>query len=134
MAITKAEVQITWAAANSQSVAAGGNATSDAFTFNAAAFSAMLTVKADNNGTPASGDTVDFYLLYTTGDPDGASTDEYDSTTQGTYLGQLDTFVTDPAQRTITVNPSAKGGKIYAVNSSAGRAITVSAVVYETRG
>lgn len=134
MAITKAETQITWAAANNLSIAAAGNGTSDAFTFNAAAFSAMITVKADNNGTPASGDTVDFYLLYTVGDPDGASSDEYDTTTQGTYLGQVDTNTTDPAQRTLTINPSAKGGKIYAVNNSAGRAITVSAAIYETRG
>ncbi len=134
MAITKAENQITWAAANSVSVAASGNATSDAFSFDATSLLAMITLKADNNGTPAAGDTVTFYLLYTTGDPDGASTDEYDSTTQGTPLAMLDTSVSDPAQTTVQICPSAKGGKIYAVNNNATRAITVSATMYETKG
>lgn len=73
MAITKSETQITWAAANNLSVAASGNGTSDAFSFDTASLLAMITLKADNNGTPAAGDTVTFYLLYTTGDPDGAS-------------------------------------------------------------
>ncbi len=134
MAISKAEIQVTWSSTNSIGLTAGSNSTSDAFSFSATSFNAMIQVKADNQGTPAAGDTVDFYLLYTLGDPDGASTDEYDSTTQGTYLGQLDTAAADPAIRTFTINPSAKGGKIYAVNNSAGRTISVSATLYETRG
>lgn len=134
MAITKSETQITWSAANNLSVAASGNGTSDGFTFDATSLLAMITLKADNNGTPAAGDTVTFYLLYTTGDPDGASSDEYDSTTQGTLLAVLDTSITDPAQTTVEVCASAKGGKIYAVNNNASRAITVSATMYETKG
>jgi len=134
MAITKAENQITWAAANSVSVAASGNATSDAFSFDATSLLAMITLKADNNGTPAAGDTVTFYLLYTTGDPDGTGADEYDTTTQGTPLAVVDTSVSDPAQTTVQICPSAKGGKIYAVNNNATRAITVSATMYETKG
>jgi len=132
MAITKAENQIVWSTANNLSIAAAGNGTSDAFTFNGASINAMITCKADNNTTPAAGDTVEFYLLYTTGDPDGSSTDEYDTTIQGVLLCVLDTNVTDPAQATVTVNPSAKGGKIYAVNKSATHAITVAATMYET--
>lgn len=134
MAITKSETQITWSAANSVSVAASGNATSDAFSFDATSLLAMITLKADNNSTPAAGDTVTFYLLYTTGDPDGTGSDEYDSTTQGTLLAVVDTSITDPAQTTVEVCPSAKGGKIYAVNNNATRAITVSATMYETKG
>ena len=53
MAITKSETQITWAAANNLSVAASGNGTSDAFSFDTASLLAMITLKADNNGTPA---------------------------------------------------------------------------------
>ena len=134
MAITKAENQITWSAANSVSVAASGNATSDAFSFDAASLLAMITLKADNNGTPASGDTVTFYLLYTTGDPDGTGADEYDTTTQGTPLAVVDTSVSDPAQVTVQVCPSAKGGKIYAKNNAGSNGITVSATMYETKG
>ncbi len=134
MAITKAETQIVWSAANNLSVSAGSTGTSDAFTFDATSFNATLTLKADNNGTPASGDSVTFYLLYTNGDPDGTGADEYDTTTQGTLLAILDTNTSDPAQTTVSVNPSAKGGKIYAVNNSGGRAITISATMYETKG
>jgi hypothetical protein len=134
MAITKAETQIVWSAANNLSVSAGSTGTSDAFTFDATSFNATITLKADNNGTPASGDKVDFYLLYTNGDPDGTSSDEYDSATQGTWLATLDTNTNDPAQTTVSVNPSAKGGKIYAKNNAGSNGITVSATMYETKG
>lgn len=134
MTISKSETQITWSAAASVSVATAGAQTSDAFTFGASSFNAMITCKADNAGTPAAQETVDFYLLYTTGDPDGASSDEYDTTLQGTYLGQVDTYAADPAQRTFSVNPAAKGGKIYAKSNAATNAITVSATLYEISG
>ncbi len=133
MAITKSETQIVWSAANNLSVAAAGTGTSDAFTFDATSINAMITCKADNNGTPAAGDKVDFYLLYTTGDPDGASTDEYDTTIQGAWLCTLDTNTTDPAQSTVAVNPSAKGGKIYVKNNAGTNGITISATMYETK-
>ena len=133
MAVSKSETQIVWSAANNLSVAAAGTGTSDAFTFDATSFAAMITCKADNNGTPASGDKVEFYLLYTTGDPDGASTDEYDTTTQGTLLCILDTNITDPAQATVPVSPSAKGGKIYVKNNAPSNGITVSATMYESK-
>ena len=134
MAITKAETQIVWSAANNLSISAGSTGTSDAFTFDATSFNATITLKADNNGTPTSGDKVDFYLLYTNGDPDGTSSDEYDSATQGTWLATLDTNTNDPAQTTVAINPSAKGGKIYAKNNAGSNGITVSATMYETKG
>lgn len=134
MAVTKSLVQVTWSAANNQSVTAAGTATSDAFTFDATSFNAMIQLKADNNGTPASGDKVEFYLLYTAGDPDGAEVaDEYDTTLQGTLLAVLDTFANDPALATVAVNPSAKGGKVYAANKAASNGITVSAQLYESK-
>lgn len=134
MAVTKALTQITWSAATSLSIALSSNATSDAFTFDATSINATMQLKSDNAGTPAAGDTVEFYLLYTNGDVDASeSADEYDTTIQGTLLAVLDTFVTDPAITTVTINPSAKGGKIYAVNKSAARAAVVSAQMYETK-
>jgi len=134
MTITKSETQIQWSAANNLSIALSSTGTSDAFTFDGTSFLATITLKADNNTTPSSGDTVTFYLLYTNGDPDGTGADEYDTTTQGTLLALLDTNTSDPAQVTVAVNPSAKGGKIYAVNNSSTHAITVSATLYETKG
>ena len=124
------EIQITWSAANSLSIAAGNNATSDAFTYSTDSSFAHLQLKADNDGTPAAGDTVDFFLLLTCGDPDGAVADEYDTVNHAIPLGTLDTNSEDPAIRTVNC-PIVKGGKLYAKNNSAGRAITVSACILE---
>lgn len=124
------EVQVTWSAANSQSIAATGNATSDAFTFSTNGSFAHIQLKAKNDGTPAAGDTVSFFLLLTCGDPDGDVADEYDTVGHAIPLGTLDTNSEDPALRTVNC-PMVKGGKLYAVNNSAGRAITVSACILE---
>ena len=131
MAVSRSELQVTWAtAANSSSISSGSNENSEAFTFSATTFDAIVQLKADNDGTPASGDTVDFYVLYTSGDPDGASTDEYDTDSHGTWLATLDTNTEDPAGTHVEISV-AKGGKIRAVNNSGGRAITVSATITE---
>jgi len=124
------EIQITWAAANSKSIAFGANDTSDVFTFSTNSSFGHLQIKADNDGAPAAGDTVAFFLLLTCGDPDGAGADEYDTVNHALPLGTLDTFSEDPALRTVNC-PIVKGGKLYAVNNSAGRAITVSACILE---
>lgn len=135
MALAVNEQQVTWSAANSVSIAAGGNNTSDAVTHTSGTvFQAKIQLKADNDGTPASGDTVDFYLLESQGDPDGASTDEFDTTTQGTHLARLDTNTDDPALTTVWVPGPLYKSKIYAVNNSGGRAITVSALIQEHTG
>jgi len=124
------EIQIEWSGAANLSIAAGNNATSDAFIFLAFGSFAHIQLKAKNDGTPAAGDTVDFFLLLTCGDPDGAGADEYDTVNHAIPLGTLDTNSEDPAIRTVNC-PMVKGGKLYAVNNSAGRAITVSACILE---
>lgn len=134
MAITVTETQITWAAAASLSVAAAGNGTSDAFTIDQTCFQAQIMCKADNDGTPASGDYASFYLLVSLGDPDGAGAAEYGTTTQDIHLCTLDTNADDPAICTVSLPLPMVGGKIYAVNESAGRAITFSATILEQRG
>lgn len=134
MAVTHNEIQVQWSGADSQSVSAGASATSDTVSFHTAAVEGMVSLKADNNGTPAAGDTVDLFILYTSGDPDGAGADEFDTNSHGRYLATLDTSVEDPALRTVRVGVAAKGAKIRAVNNSAGRSITVSAALTEVRG
>ena len=124
------EVQVKWSAADSQSIAATGNATSDVFAFSTNGSFAHIQIKADNEGIPAAGDTVSFFLLLTCGDPDGAGADEYDTVGHAIPLGTLDTNAEDPALRTVNC-PMVKGGRLYAVNNSAGRAITVSACILE---
>ena len=134
MAITVNEVQVLWSTAAYLSIAAAGNGTSDAFAIDQTCFQATIECKADNDGTPAAGDTVDFYLLATLGDPDGADASEYGTTVQDLHLCTLDTNTTDPAICTVQIPVPLVGGKIYAVNNSAERAITVSTIILEQRG
>ena len=132
MAVANNEIQVQWDSGNnSKSVSAGSAATSDAFSFSAGAIDAMITLKADNAGTPASGDTIEFYLLATCGDPDGASIDEYPADgDEGILLAVLDTDVNDPAVKT-TNCPVAKGAKLHAKSNAASNAITLSACINE---
>lgn len=134
MAITATETQVQWSASNSVSVSASGNQTSDVFTIDQTCFQAMIQCKADNGGTPAAGDTVDFYLQATLGDPDGASASEYGTGEQDIHLCRLDTNDDDPAIASVPIPLPLVGGRIYAVNNSGGRAITVSATILEQRG
>jgi hypothetical protein len=132
MAISRNEVQITWpTASNSTTITSGSNATSEPKTFSATAIRAGLTVKADNSGTPASGDTVDVWIIYTDGDPDGASTDEYGTTGHARFLGQLDTNVEDKALLTFDISAAHKGFKLYAENNAGSNSIVVSATMTE---
>ena len=137
---TREENQITWSSASSISVSSASNSTSDAFTFNASDWSASIQINADNNGTAASGDTLDAYILWTTGDILGDSGSDYDTTEHAQFLCQLDTYATntpgeDPARKTILLdNISPLGFKLYVVNNSSGRSITVRARVVTQRG
>lgn len=131
MAVANNEQQVTWSSSNSISVSAGSSQTSDIASFSATAFDAMVTLKADNNSTPASGDTVDFHALLSCGDPDGSGSDEYpNSDSDGIFLARLDTNADDPSVATVAL-PVAKGVKIYAKNNASSNAITISACINE---
>jgi len=131
MAVANNEQQVTWSSSDSISVSAAGTQTSDAVAFSATAFAAMIMLKADNNGTPASGDTVDFYALLSCGDPDGSSSDEYpNDDSDGIFLARLDTDADDPALATVAL-PVAKAARIHARNNASSNAITVSACINE---
>lgn len=138
--MTRNETQITWSAASSKSVAFGATDTSDTFSFTTNCWDASIQLSADNDGTPASGDTVEFRILYTGGDILGDSGDDFDTTEHATLLAVLDTFSTntpgeDPARLTVPLpTVAAKGFRILASNKSAGRAITVRARVVEMVG
>lgn len=134
MAITRAETQITWSAANSVSVSAAGSQTSDGVSLDATCVAASITCKADNAGTPASGDTVDFYWAASSGDPDGASTEEYATGTGNMeWLCRIDTNSTDPDVCTVSLPAVPYRGKLVAVSSAAANSITVSATIEEQR-
>ncbi len=134
MALTNTETQIQWSASDTQSVTNGSNNTSDAYTFDATAISASVSMKADNAGTPASGDTITFYALYSNGDTDNTGgSDEYDTTEQGHVLAVVDTNADDPAQKTAQLDVTRKGCKIYAVSGASSNSIEVSCRVTEKR-
>lgn len=113
-----------------KSISSGGNATSDAAVIPTSAVATSLIVKADNNGTPASGDILEIRLLATVGDPDadGDSTDEYTTPSHGAVLVRLNTNLEDPAlSAPLDIPTSVQGIKLYAVSSAASNSITVSA-------
>ena len=135
MTVSKNSIQVEWAAADSKSVGAGGTETSDVATLSADAFQAGLQLKADHSSTPASGDTIDWYLLPTLGDPDADpdSVDEYDTIGHAYFLAQLDTNTEDPALISVEVPAWIKAFKLTA-DSNAASAITCSAQLYEVLG
>jgi len=129
MALGNAEIQVVWSSSDSKSVAAAGTEASDVFTFATGASEAMVTLKADNAGTPASGDVVEFYAALSCGDPDGASTAEHPAhVAHMIYLGTIDTYKQDAECLTVSL-PVAVKGKIVAKNTAASNAIVVSGCI-----
>jgi hypothetical protein len=95
----------------------------------------MITLKADNSTTPAAGDTIDFYVLPTCGDPDGSGSAEYPNDEKdGIFLATLDTTDNDPAIATVPFPIACTNFKLYAKSNASTNAITVSACVNEKTG
>jgi hypothetical protein len=132
MAVANNEIQVQWdSGTNSKSVSASGIAVSDAFNFSSSAVSAMITLKADNSGTPVSGDNVECYVLLSCGDPDGSGANEYpNSDSDGFFLALLDTNEEDPTVVTVEL-PVAAGAKIYVINNASSNSIAISACINE---
>lgn len=133
MAITRTETQVTFAAANSKSVAAGGDDLSDIVTLADNAIAAAITLKADNSGTPATGDWIDFFWCASAGDPDADadSADEYASA--GEWLARVDTnhakAVSGAFVETVMLPTAPTRGKLRALSNAASNAIVVSAQI-----
>lgn len=134
MALARNEIQVTWSSSNSTSVSGGGTATSDEANLSDTAFQAQIELKADHGGTPASGDTMDFWLLQTLGDPDGASTNEFETDEQGTFLATLDLNADDPAIAVVELPIPSVGVQVLAKNNDSDSSITVSATILEQTG
>lgn len=139
MASSRSETQITWdSGSSSKSVSSGSTATSDAFSYNAEDWEAELAFSADNDGTPASGDTIDVYVAYTAGDILGDSGSDYSTTEHAEWVARLDTVAAntpgeDPARCSVPLRTAPLGLKVIAKNNSGGRAITVRARVVTHR-
>jgi len=132
MPITKQSKQVLWAGATSASVAAGAATNSDALAIGQDAIGAIVQIKAVHSGTPAGGDTVDIFALYTAGDPDADPdvADEYDTALHGEHIARLDLASDSPAITTAALDHLAKGVTLRAVNNGAA-AVTIYAQVHE---
>lgn len=134
MASTINEVGITWSSAASISLNTNNRQDSDAVALNVEDWDGALQISADNSGTPASGDTVDVYVKWTTGDLLGDTGDDYDTDEHAQFLCRLDTYATntpgeDPVRKTVPLAVSGKKGlKVSAVaNQGATRSVTLRA-------
>jgi len=135
MTVSASELQVTWDTGNNDSgaIASGGNDLSDAMSFAATAFVASVQIEAQNNGTPAAGDTMDFFIVYTNGDVAGAGSDTYDTVEHAVFLATLDTNTENNARRTVPIMAASKAFKVYAINNAASNTITAAATVYEKK-
>lgn len=136
MASSRVSTALTWSSTASVSLNSTSIFTSDAFSFNAEDWHADLQVSCDNSGTPASGDYVDLWIAWTSGDLLGDSNDDYDTNEYAEPLGRLDTVAAntpgeDPVRRTFHLPSTAsKGFKLLAkANQGGTRAITLRAMV-----
>lgn len=137
MAVSKVEQQVTWSAANTKSLSTANWFVSDEILLNDNDWEGAVQLRADNSGTPASGDTVEVRILYTVGDLDagGGANDYPDANTSGTtaaqanFLASLDTYGNyDPDGKLVPIDTSAKGFKIAArAAQGATRAVTFAA-------
>lgn len=126
MAITNNTVAVLWSTASSKSVTAGATEISDNEDVTAADCPKVtLTLKADNAGTPASGDTVDFYVSKSA---DGGTT--YDTVENYEFLCQIDTYTpsADPSSKTVEFSiVGVTDWKLVAISNASSNSITVSA-------
>ena len=139
MAITRAQTQVTWAAANTKSVTSATEVVSDIVTLDPTCVALTITVSADNAGTPASGDTAVWRIQWSTGDVLADTGDDYDTSEHAMYLTTLDTYATntpgeDPARRSVPVPVNAQKFKLACTCINAGtRNVTIAARIEEQR-
>jgi len=94
MAITRPQTQVQWGAVDFIDIGAGAIEISDEIIFAVDMYAWSLSIYLDHQGTPASGDAVDFYLSWTNGETDGTVGNDYDTPEMRDLyqLRQLDTF------------------------------------------
>ena len=129
---TRSQLQVTWpTSSNTGSVTAGSSVTSEVMTLDASCTAARIALKVDITGTPATDDQIYFWLLETTGDPDGAGSDEYTTVNHAELLDIVDGNSEDPAIVVVDLPLPQDHFKIYAEGSTAGttNTVTVSAKI-----
>jgi len=128
MANSYVETGVTWDTGSaSKTVSSSTVVWSDAVSVNADDWDGSVSLSADNSGTPASGDIVDWYIAWTNGDILGDSGDDYDTTEHAEPLYRMDTVAAntpgeDPARRTLPIDVSGK--KAFKIGASCPQAGT----------
>lgn len=97
MALSTNQIQIQWGGTVGGSVTAGGSSLSDAPTLSATAYNRTIILKADNTGTPASGEKCTFYIRYTLGNVGDAAGNDFTDAVEEMFAVTLDTNAADPA-------------------------------------
>jgi hypothetical protein len=139
MASSFVQTQVTWSAASSITLSSATRQDSDVVTLNAEAYDVAIQISADNQGTPASGDVLDVYIKYTTGDLLGDSGDDFDTDEHAMFLCRLDTLGTntpgeDPTRKTFSLPTSPQKFKLsVTAPNAASRNIVVRARIEEHR-
>lgn len=118
MAASHEEVQVLWSSANTITLSDVNYHDSDEFTISADYTDLQVTVRADNAGTPASGDVCEVLFLATSGDVDNAAgANDYPGFTtttsaQANPIALLDTYVYDPDMTTRVLPAGGSKGKL----------------------
>lgn len=139
MAITRVETDLQWSSSASITVSSNTQADSDALSLDATCIAAGLEIHCDNQGTPASGDYVDFYLKPSVGSVDGSAGDDFATDEHAVYLGRINTYGTDnpgedPARAFFELPIAMKSFKLsHKANQAATRNILVRARLHEVR-
>lgn len=134
MGLGRTEQQILWSGANSKTLNAATRFDSDEYVIDSSVVAISLSVRADNQGTPASGDVVNIYVKWSNGDITGGggantfNTDEY-----AMPFTVLDTYSTntpgeDPADKTLPIDP--KMGKSFKLSVDSPNAATRNMLLY----
>lgn len=123
MPLTRNETQITWGGYNAVTLNSSDLTWSDPIVFDATDIAGGLVVLVDNQGTPASGDTVELWLGYTTGNVDGTPGDDYVLGEHAIYAGLLDTYGVntpgeDPARKAISIDVQSFKGFMLGVKAA----------------
>jgi hypothetical protein len=122
MAFSEKSTQITFAAANTKSVAAGATELSDAVTLDANAVERELSVKATNNGgTPAAGDVIEVHWVPDS-DIDADATG--DSRTDGTLVCTIGATSAGAKSKDAALVTVRRPGKVKLVSSAAANSVT----------
>lgn len=139
MAITRAQSQVLWSGASTKLANTAAEFVSDTITLDDTTVALSVQLSANNQGTPASGDTAIWRIQWSNGDVLADSGDDYDTAEHAQFLAQLDTFSTNtpgenPARMTVSVTPVAKKFRLSCnCASGATRSVILAARVDEQR-